>query len=141
MEHLVKSHHTGMYYTSTDEISVIRETCPEPGCGSWDNIILSYEEGEKDIALEEYFSKIHNDNISIIKSTDAGLTKKNIITLSAIHFGENEKMIHALYESGVISKEDMKKYLKLTKETEKKELKRINSSLRLHLSYKERKEK
>lgn len=130
MEHLVMAHDTKQYYTSTADIGVIRKTCPE--CGSWDNIILSYEEGKKDLALEEYFSKIHNDNISILTCTEAGLTKKNIMTSSVVHFGQNEQMIHDLYESEVISKEDMKKYLKITKETEKKELKRINKSLRLH---------
>ena len=136
MEHLVMAHDTKQYYTSTADIGVIRETCPE--CGSWDSIILSYEEGEKDIALEEYFSKIHNDNISILKCTEAGLSKKNIIISSIIYFGKNEKMIHDLYESGVISKKDMKKYLKISKETEKKELKRINKSLKLHIPFYEK---
>jgi hypothetical protein len=138
MEHLVKAHDIDLYYVSHDSVSVIRETCPE--CGSWDNIILSYEDGEKDKALEEYFSRIHNDNITIIKCTDAGLTKKQLITSSIIHFGKNEELIHGLYESDIISKEDMKKYLKLSKEKEKEDLKRIKKSLRLHLSCKERKE-
>ena len=88
MEYLVKTHDTGKYYVSKDPISTIRETCPN--CGSWDNIILSYEDGEKDITLEEYFSKIHNDTISIINSTDAGLTKKDIITCSIFHFGRKK---------------------------------------------------
>ena len=137
MEHLVKAHDTGMYYTSNESISIIRETCPE--CGSWDNIILSYEEGEKDIALEEYFSKDYNNDLNIITSTEAGLTKKDVINTSITHFFNNEQMIQTLLESDVITKEESKKYLKICKQTEKKELKRIKKSLRLHLSYNEKK--
>ena len=137
MEHLVKSHHTGMYYTSNESISRIRETCPE--CGSWDNIILSYEEGDKDITLEEYFSKDYNNDLSILACTEAGLTKKDVINTSINHFFHNEIMIQGLLESGVITKEESKKYLKISKQTEKKELKRIKKSLRFHLSYNEKK--
>ena len=136
MEHLVKAHDTEMYYTSTDDISVIRETCPE--CGSWDSIILSYKEGEKDIALEEYFSSDHNDVMNIISSTDAGLTKKDVKKSSITHFLNNEKMIYDLFESEVISKEEMLKYLKINKKTEKKELKRIQKSLKKHIPFYER---
>jgi len=136
MEHLVKAHDTGMYYTSKDSISLIRETCPE--CGSWDNIILSYEDGDKDITLEDYFSKSYNNENSILTCTEAGLTKKNIIDNSINHFFHNEIMIQGLLESGVITKEESRKYLKISKQTERKELKRIRKSLRLHLSYKEK---
>lgn len=139
MEYLVRAHDTKMYYVSNESIGVIRETCPVPGCNGWDTIVLSYEEGEKDLALEEYFSKAHNDTMDIITGTDAGLTKKNICQSSIIHFQENEKMIVDLYNSKVISKEDMKKYLIITKQAKKNELKRINKSLRLHLTRKERK--
>lgn len=137
MEHLVRAHDTGMYYTSNESIGVIRETCPE--CGSWDNIILSYEEGEKDSALEEYFSKDYNNDLSILACTEAGLTKKDVINTSITHFFHNEIMIQGLLESGVITKEESKKYLKISKQTEKKELKRIKKSLRLHLPYNEKK--
>ena len=100
---------------------------------------MSYEDGDKDIALEEYFSKIYNDDLSIITCTEAGLTKKDIINNSIIHFHNNEEMIQNLYKSNVITSKEAKKYLKISKQTERKELKRINKSLRLHLTRKERK--
>lgn len=136
MEYLVKAHDTEMYYTSNKQIGEIRETCPE--CGRWDTIVLSYEDGEKDIALEEYFSSAHNDVINIIKCTDAGLTKKEIKNSSISHFLNNEKMIRDLFVSEIINKEDMRKYLKISKETEKKELKRIQKSLKKHIPFYER---
>ena len=123
MEHLVYIHDTCMYHVDSRTPEEITEKCEE--CGDSDTIILSWEEGQQKEALDDYFAKVYKDPMKLINKYTEEMTRQELITGTRIYYASFREMIDNLFESRVISSGDLRKYTKLNRQAERKQLETI----------------
>ena len=140
MTHLVKKHDTGEYCLSEGDPSTLIKECEESG----DQIILSWEKGERLHTLESYFSKVKSNDRQVIDGCRKTQTTKDEMTiLVRRQYFEDREMITDLFEQDIISKGELRRFTKINRQAEIKQLEIVRDCFRFHsiintVSYKNR---
>ena len=122
MEYLVSVHDKNVYYVSSGNPMEITEPCEE--CGKRDEIILSWEDGKKDEALDDMFSKAYKTN-SILNVKG---TREDLIFGTRMYYAGFRELIGKLSISGIIDDEHRKRLTKENHKAEKEQLKVIRKN-------------
>ena len=124
MEHLVESH-LGGYYISDGDPEFIEAYCDQ--CGDSDNIILSWEEGQRLESLSEYFSRVKETNEQIEIQKELGVSTDDLIFSLTCYYDNNRCIINDLVGSGEITHEERLALLKLVSISQKKQFEILKS--------------
>lgn len=127
MEHLVYLHDSGVYKIESGDSEDITGPCKE--CGERNEIYLSWYEEERNEVLEKFLTGTDKDPTNIIKAYEKGVTRDELISGTRIYFATFREVIDSLFLSESISEGDMRKYTRLNKMAEKKQLERIKRNI------------
>ena len=100
----------GGYYVSDKDKSLLNLYCEQ--CGDSDFILLSWEDGKRKEALENYFYKIKADEKLIIDDFNDGISYDDMIHYLMYGYDEDREIIHRLLEDGIITMDEKKSLLK-----------------------------
>ena len=119
MEHLVKGH-MGGYWIDNRDIDEIM-AYDEDAC-DFDEVLLSWEEGEMLEALKKYFSIIKKSRNSIENYYKKNTPKPVLIESMVYKYDEGNNILCYLFEDNKISLDEYNELKQIIKDTRKKQI-------------------
>ena len=131
MTHIVRKHESGEYCLSEGDPSSITKKC---SCGDSDEIIMSWEDGERKTSIESYFSRVKKDGQEIIDiARTNGNTRQEMVDIVRLSYSEDRNIITGLFERRVITRGELRRLIKLNREAEIKQLKIVRDCFKFHV--------